>query len=182
MKHIIWGFSILALVAFGCGDDDDGGDDGDNGAAGESNVSGGSGTAAGATGLGGDPMTGNGGTGASAGGADNGNVMCDPAGDGACQNPDDCPAVESGEARMKAQTCGLQCLADEDPGMCSVACIVEDAGISADCATCYAASVGCAAENCLAQCGADPASDACNECQVEAGCRSDFNECSGLEG
>jgi hypothetical protein len=92
----------------------------------------------------------------------------------------DCPAVTSGEARTASQSCGLGCQQDDDPGACAVGCIVRDVEVSQQCATCYAALVGCASENCLAPCAADPASTACNDCQVESGCRGDFDACSGL--
>jgi hypothetical protein len=151
-------FAACALVA-ACGGDDD--EDDGGGASG----SGGSSAAAG--------------TGGKAG-AGGGNVSCDPADDGTCENDTDCPKVESGEARSSAQSCGLSCLQDEDQATCAVTCIVEDTGITQDCAGCYAAAVKCAADNCLAQCGSDPASQACSDCQVENGCRSAFDTCSGL--
>jgi hypothetical protein len=124
----------------------------------------------------GDDDDGGGGTGGSGM-----NVECTPGNGGACQNEMDCPSVESGEARTSAQTCGLGCQQDAEPATCAVTCIVGDTGMSVACSSCYAALVGCASQNCLAECGADPASDACNQCQIDAGCRSDFDDCSGLE-
>ena len=144
-----------ALPAIGCGDDDDGDDDGGTGG----------------TGTGG---TGTGGTG---GGM---NVVCTPGGGGACQNDTDCPKVESGEARMDSQTCGLRCLQNDDPPTCTVGCIVDEAAITQACAVCYATLAGCARDNCLAPCSMDPASTECNQCQIDEGCRSDFDDCSGL--
>ena len=122
------------------------------------------------------------------GGDDNGtggsggsmNVMCTPGEDGACQNETDCPKVESGEAREVSQDCGLECQAEDDPGMCAVGCIVMDAEITQECAVCYATLVGCAAENCLAECTTAPDGDACTMCQIESGCRGGFDDCSGL--
>jgi hypothetical protein len=64
--------------------------------------------------------------------------------------------------------------------MCAVTCIVDDTGMSAECSTCYAALVACTIDNCLTECGAAPASDACTQCQIDSGCRSDFDDCSGL--
>jgi hypothetical protein len=109
------------------------------------------------------------------------NVECTPGAGGACQNDGDCPAVESGEARMSAQMCGLGCLQDQDPGTCAVTCIVGDTGMSVACSTCYAQLVGCASDNCVAQCANDPTAAECNQCQIDAGCRSDFDACSGLK-
>jgi hypothetical protein len=163
-RSLLWGFGFaVALVTLSCGDDSDD-DDSDGGSGGSA------GSSSGSAGKGGS------------GGTGNQNVTCDPEADTACQNENDCEAVESGDARASAQSCGLGCLEDDDPGVCAVSCIVEDTDISTECATCYAGSVQCASENCLADCAADPTSDDCNQCQIDAGCRSDFNDCSGLDG
>jgi hypothetical protein len=108
------------------------------------------------------------------------NVECTPGGGGACQNEMDCPKVESGEARTTAQTCGVGCLQDTDPGACTVQCIV-DGDLSMGCAVCYATLAGCARENCLNECGSNAASAECNQCQIDSGCRAGFDACSGLE-
>jgi hypothetical protein len=164
-RSLLWGFGFaMALVTLSCGDDSDDDDDSDGGSGGSA------GSSSGSAGKGGS-----GGTGSQ-------NVSCDPEEDTVCQNENDCDAVESGEARASAQSCGLGCLEDDDPGVCAVSCIVEDTDISSECATCYAGSVQCASENCLAECAADPTSDDCNQCQIDAGCRSEFNDCSGLDG
>jgi len=120
-----------------------------------------------------------GGTGGTGGGM---NVECTPGGGGACQNDTDCPKVESGEARTDSQTCGRSCLEEpeEEQAMCTVGCIVQEAAITQACAVCYATLAGCAADNCLAECGSAPASDACNQCQIDEGCRGAFDTCSGL--
>ena len=163
MTHFLWkrdamllALSVmLASAGYGCGDDGDDDDDASGGTAGSS---------------------GSGGSGGSSG-----NVSCNPGGGGACTNEGDCPKVESGEIRMSAQSCGLGCLEDDDPGTCAVSCIVMETDASAGCAACYAGVVKCATDNCLAQCGPDPASDECNQCQIDAGCRADFDACSGLD-
>jgi hypothetical protein len=117
-------------------------------------------------------------TGGTGGGGQN--VECTPGGGGACQNEDDCPAVMDGTARSAAQMCGFDCQQNDDPATCTVTCIVDTAETSAACSTCYAALVGCASEKCLVECQT-PASDACTECQIEEGCRTDFDTCSGLD-
>lgn len=163
MTHFVWqrdavllAFSfLLASAAYGCGDDEDDGGGSNAGSAGSA---------------------GSGGSGGS-----NANVSCEPGGGGACTNDDDCPKVESGEIRMSAQGCGLGCLEDDDPATCAVTCIVMETDASAACAACYAGTVKCATDNCLAQCGADPASDECNQCQIDSGCRTEFDACSGLD-
>ncbi len=148
---------VLGLSTGACGDDDD---DGSAGASGASSSSGG------ATGSGGAGQT----------------VSCTVAADsGACRNATDCPKVETGEIRTAAQSCGLGCLANADPSTCTVMCIVTETGATSGCSTCYAALAGCAAQKCLASCAADPASAACNQCQIDQGCRSAFDTCSGLD-
>jgi hypothetical protein len=117
---------------------------------------------------------------ANGGSGGGGNVNCDPTGDGACETDQDCPKVISGVARSTAQTCGLGCLEDADPETCSVECIVENEDMSPECAACYAGVVGCATENCLAECAENPAAEMCTQCQIDAGCRADFDTCSGL--
>jgi hypothetical protein len=108
------------------------------------------------------------------------NVSCDPNGDGTCQNEQDCPSVTSGDARESAQLCGQGCLQDPDPGMCAVGCIVMETGMTTGCSACYAGVVGCAFDNCLDQCNPNAASEECTQCQIDAGCRADFDACSGL--
>jgi hypothetical protein len=141
---------LFALSTGACGDDDD------DGAAGAAGASGG------------------------AGSGGSGNVSCTPSDKGACTNATDCPKVESGEIRMAAQTCGLGCLTDADPGTCAVTCIVKETSATPGCSACYAGLVKCASEMCLAECAAAPSSAACNQCQIDKGCRSTFDQCSGL--
>jgi len=109
-------------------------------------------------------------------------VTCDPEGDGVCENEADCEVVESGQARAKAAGCGQGCLdaPEEDRAACAGMCLIQETGLSQGCAACYLGVVACATENCLAECGADPASQACGACQVAAGCISEFVECSGI--
>ena len=143
--------AVYALPVAGCGGDDDDDDGGDD--------------------------NGNGGT--SGTGM---NVMCEPGAggaDGACLNETDCPLVENGDARAAAQDCGEDCQLDDDPATCAVGCIMAE-GVTQACSICYATLVGCAAENCLAECGSAAATEECNLCQIESGCRSAFDDCSGL--
>jgi hypothetical protein len=137
--------------------------------------------ALGTTGCGDDEDDDNGdGGGGTSGTGGSMNVMCDEGGDGDCQNETDCPKVENGEARASAQDCGEDCQQDPDPATCAVGCIVLEAEITQACAVCYATLVGCAAENCLAECSNAAATEECNQCQIESGCRGDFDDCSGL--
>jgi hypothetical protein len=191
MKTFLSALALVTLSVYGCGDDDDDGNNSGTGAtgatsnaAGETNGSSGSGenmsSGGGDTASGGGDATSGGGEATSAGGAPSGNVMCDPEAMTTCQNDMDCEFVESGEARLAAGQCGLDCL-QSDEESCAVDCITAAIEISADCAGCYAGAVACAQKNCLAACIEDPESDGCKACQVEKGCRDEFNTCSGLE-
>ena len=112
---------------------------------------------------------------------------CDPEGAGACENDNDCPRVEDGQARMSASSCQLSCSAssegfpasvDDDPS-CQTDCVALGAGISSDCAECYVARVACALERCGNACLADAEGRACLDCQTQQGCLAEFTLCSG---
>ena len=110
-----------------------------------------------------------------------GNVECDPDNATTCQNETDCPFVADGSARVAAQTCGQgECLASDDEN-CARDCMLADLDMSSECASCYANFVACTIAECLGDCIGDPNSDGCLECQQTAGCRPEFNDCSGLE-
>ena len=168
MKRI---FSVLAVVTLslvGCGDDDN---DDDNSNTGGTSAGTGNGNAG--------ESTSPGGANDGAAGAPTGNVSCDASADGVCQNATDCPFVVNGEARQTAGSCGLSCLESESD-TCAVDCIVDETSMTPECAGCYAAAVACATEKCLAECVGGPESVGCRTCQVEEGCREEFNTCSGL--
>jgi hypothetical protein len=168
MKRIFSALVLLTLSAGGCSDDaDDGDDTGGSSSAGTKSDAGEPGTA-----TGGAPDSGG-------AGAPSANVGCDPEVDGVCQNSTDCPFVIDGTARMTAGNCGIDCLESDDEA-CPVDCIVEELHMTSDCATCYAGAVACATENCLGVCISDTEADECKQCQVEKGCREEFNTCSGL--
>lgn len=173
MKRIITALALVSVAALGiagCGGDDD---DDTTPTAGKGSTGGEPGT------NGGTPGT-NGGEPGTSGGAPSGNVMCDPAEKGVCQNAMDCPFVVDGTARIKAGECGQGCLTTPDDETCSRDCILAALDMSSECAQCYADTVACTIMNCLGVCVKDPEAAACKECQVEKGCRAAFNECSGL--
>jgi hypothetical protein len=180
MKRIIAALALLTVASLsvaGCGDDDDTAMNtaGKGNSAGEpSNNTGGQ-----ANSTGGQPASA-GETNTPVGGASSGNVMCDPTQAGVCQNPMDCPFVVDGTARMTAGTCGQGCVGKASN--CTLDCIQKMLDMSSECATCYADTVNCTIKNCLADCIADPEADVCKQCQVDKGCRSAFDDCSGLPG
>ena len=158
MKRILSALVLATFSVVGCGDDE-GDTNGDTGAAGESsNLP-----------AGGAPAT--------------GNVGCDPAEEGVCQNATDCPFVVDGTARLEAGECGKGCISiqDEDERRtCAVDCLLNAVDMSNECASCYADTVNCSISNCAAKCIANTEAQACKDCQVESGCREEFNTCSGL--
>src|SRR5882672_2887883 len=114
MKRIISALALLtvaSLAVAGCGGDDD-----DN-----SSTNGG---------TGGTSVVPTGGDSAAQGGADtSGNVMCDPAVNGVCQNDMDCQFVVDGTARITAGTCGQGCVGNSDEN-CSRDCITGKLAMS----------------------------------------------------
>jgi hypothetical protein len=122
-----------------------------------------------------DDDGGGGGTGGS--GTD---VTCTPGAGGACQNEMDCPSVVNSAAKMATGLCGQQCLGNADEAGCTVMCIADATSMSAECSICYATLAGCARNNCLSECAAEPTSDPCTQCQIDSGCRAMFDTCSGL--
>jgi hypothetical protein len=89
--------------------------------------------------------------------------------------------VVDGTARITSGTCGQGCVGSKDAN-CTLDCIQKMLDMSSDCATCYADTVNCTIMNCLAECIGDPAAAACTQCQIDQGCRSSFDTCSGLPG
>ena len=174
MKRFIAALALVTVASAtvgiaGCGGDDD--DDDSSGTAGTAST-------AGKGSTGGEPGS-NGGE-AAGGTPSTGNVACDPAEATTCQNEGDCPAVQSGEARMAAGVCGSgECLGAADSG-CAITCIQRTVDVSDECADCYGAAVACTAKKCLDKCLGNTEGDACKACQVEMGCREAFNTCSGL--
>jgi hypothetical protein len=77
---------------------------------------------------------------------------CDPNGSGPCQNPDDCPHVESGATEL----------------------------LSSACSACYERIVACSAANCADTCPGQ-GGNACMMCETDAGCHTEFMQCSGLD-
>ncbi len=187
MKRLWFVGAAIALTlgsVTACGDDDDD-DTGGTGGSGGTATGGTGGSETGGTG-GGSGGTGGGETGGEAGmGGEGGlptTIMCDPGGDGACENDTDCEFVESGEARTVATACGFECQAEPEPdrAQCAVDCIDMELGMTEECSGCYAALVACTAEFCLEPCVAGSTTPACQSCQAE-NCFPDFEDCSGLD-
>jgi hypothetical protein len=107
-------------------------------------------------------------------------TACDETQNGVCQNEMDCPLVRGGQARSTASSCGIGCLGDTDEATCGAECVVAESDLTAECAACYIAIVDCSRDHCLIECAGDPEGGDCFDCQVANGCRTAFDECSGL--
>jgi hypothetical protein len=58
-------------------------------------------------------------------------------------------------------------------------CLVDDTGVSAECASCYGAVTGCILVNCIGECALNPDSQECEDCQVANGCDVLQADCTG---
>ena len=75
--------------------------------------------------------------------------------------------------------CTLDCLGSNDQVACFTNCIVNNSGLSDNCAECIAVRQVCLFTEC-AVCLFDPGSAACQACMANTTCNSDFALCSGL--
>jgi hypothetical protein len=98
---------------------------------------------------------------------------------GHCENAADLAIITVGQADVVAQSssCYLGCLEDANPVECSNSCIVENTGLTQDCANCYTQANVCVTNLCLPAC-LNPQSAACISC-VEDNCLGIFNDCAG---
>jgi hypothetical protein len=98
---------------------------------------------------------------------------------GACANPSD-EAIASNTALTKqaAGDCGLGCFGSADMD-CNINCVVMKTGFSRPCATCWADSIDCAAQNCIVPCLKGSDDPECVAC-TDQFCTPAFKACSGL--
>jgi hypothetical protein len=83
-----------------------------------------------------------------------------------CTNAEDLAIVCDAGFSDEVETCRIL-----DPWAWGIArCLVENTGVSADCASCYGATIRCIFVNCGADCGTAPHSQACDDCQAFYGC------------
>jgi hypothetical protein len=146
----------LGIAALGCSDDDSG-----------------TGGSAGMGGSGGE--AGDGGDGGTAGG---GGEITD-----ACTNAEDAAKVCDENYETWISDCATEASGDGEE---TSACLqMEPASLSADCADCAGAQVECVRDNCVFgedQSCLPPVADqaACDQCQEDAGCNSDYDTCAGM--
>jgi len=94
---------------------------------------------------------------------------------GACTNTYDETIVENGDVVLNAYLCFQK----EGPNSDNITtCLIDESGISAACAYCFASLMTCMADHCFEACemGHTPACEAC----VLPNCSADVEECSGL--
>lgn len=163
LKIIVCTLALLALPLAGCSSDDSGGSS--NG-----------GTTA--------DTTGGNATGDAAGGGGSDAQAATGGGSGECTNDGDLAIITGGQvdATGEATTCGLGCLSQpsDQQEQCSLDCVINATGLSSACAGCYASSIKCTIDECVAQCAANPESDGCLQCREDKGCTPTFYTCSGL--
>ncbi len=159
MNHVRHLALILPLALTGCGDDRGGG--------------------------------GGGGADAGGGGTDAGETaaMCDNASDRAALDatyPDGSGAERT--IQQIARDCAFECLGEPEAEQeaCANECIARESDVSAGCASCVTASVGCARDYCITDCLSDPDGMACLACRCggnpeSINCLDVFTACSGVE-
>lgn len=92
-----------------------------------------------------------------------------------CLNQADQAVLDGIDAEMVANGCATQNVGDVEG---AVQCMVDDTGLSMECAACFGLTIGCVFEMCLPAC-LDPASDDCVDCRTTH-CDPPFLACSGL--
>jgi hypothetical protein len=103
--------------------------------------------------------------------------MCMNAEDGAILND---PEMDvAGVTTDAATACYLGGATEDDAYVaCTSEALIDETGLSDECADCFVQNALCAKNNCLVECLTDPV--ACETCRDENGCTSAFYECSGL--
>jgi len=96
---------------------------------------------------------------------------------GACTNDADQAVLDDDTLENSMQGCITQCIGK--PVTCLTNCIVDETGLSEECAACFAESVACAMEHCADVCIGNPGSPECKQCRLE-NCGPALQECSCL--
>jgi hypothetical protein len=97
----------------------------------------------------------------------------------ACQDAEDLSILATVDVQGIMTACSLGCIGDPNPSACVGACIVEDSGLTEDCAGCFVGVFECVSASCLEQCMTDPTGDECIACTTES-CAPGFEDCSGV--
>lgn len=94
----------------------------------------------------------------------------------ACLNSRDTNAIGTQDVLGASLTCVDGCL--DGTFSCAQNCLVDDAGLTGPCSTCYAVLGRCVRTECDGQC-ADPMSAGCQTCLKDRGCATAFSTCAG---
>jgi hypothetical protein len=126
-----------------------------------------------------------------------------PDGPNACRNDSDCAIINTGKVRDIVREIALSCRSWEPPegapederiAKCKVeadcnttdvkritAMKVMEPGISDACGQCYTGIALCSIAFCVGPCAASADAIDCVQCQFNAGCRTVYEKCSGLD-
>jgi hypothetical protein len=94
----------------------------------------------------------------------------------ACLNSRDANAIGTSDVIGSALTCVDGCL--DGTFTCAQSCLVDTAGLTGSCSTCYAVLGRCVRTECDGRC-ADPMSEGCQTCLADRGCAGAFRTCAG---
>ncbi len=97
----------------------------------------------------------------------------------ACNNEDDLGKLNEADSFAIAEYCVLDaaCGLDEE---CLATCIVEQTGLSGECAACWGAFAACGTASCLVDCNVeDPTETSCIDC-LETNCTPALESCAGI--
>jgi hypothetical protein len=101
---------------------------------------------------------------------------------GPCGNDDDLAVLAAqGEGALDATAaaCGFTCNDEADSQACATTCVTDGTGLSAGCSGCFAQFAICSVWECFTECGGDATSADCVQCQLNRGCKGEFNSCAG---
>lgn len=101
---------------------------------------------------------------------------CDPQGAGACQNADDCAALEAGALEALDVAVCPACDSDVLGAACQ-RCLADASGLSAGCSSCVAGWLSCIFDNCLLSCQDGANVEDCQRCTNGAGCTRELVAC-----
>jgi hypothetical protein len=90
-----------------------------------------------------------------------------------CTNAEDLAVVCDPAFIEKVETC-----ARSSP-WATASCVIENTGVSVECASCYGAAARCVIDICAEVCAPGPDSQACKDCQAESGCFTLLANCTG---
>jgi hypothetical protein len=105
--------------------------------------------------------------------------MCMAEAEGACNNAADLAVISTADVAQLSQDAAFACLQGFSVDLqCVIDTLVEDSGMTLECAGCFGEQAVCVASNCAFQCFS-PASQSCEDCR-NANCTPLFEPCAGI--